>query len=110
VWEVEATLKKGKRHIYAKRVFYSDEDTWIIVLADAYDGRGNLWRPRVALSKNCYDIPAIVQGPHIVYDLQTDSYAFQFIVNDFKGKYYVFDKIRPDSFFTPENLRVEGRR
>ena len=27
VWVVEATLKEGKRHIYAKRVFYVDEDT-----------------------------------------------------------------------------------
>ena len=28
VWVVEATLKEGKRHIYAKRRFYVDEDSW----------------------------------------------------------------------------------
>ena len=28
VWHVVATLKPGERHIYAKRDFYIDEDTW----------------------------------------------------------------------------------
>ncbi len=31
VWVVEATLKPGARHIYAKRRFYVDEDSWNIV-------------------------------------------------------------------------------
>ena len=26
VWEVEATLKEGERHIYARRTFYLDEE------------------------------------------------------------------------------------
>ncbi len=30
VWVVEATLKAGKRHVYAKRTFYVDEDSWQI--------------------------------------------------------------------------------
>ena len=29
VWVVEATLKPDKRHIYSKRVFYLDEDSWV---------------------------------------------------------------------------------
>jgi hypothetical protein len=28
VWVVEATLKEGKRHVYSKRTFYLDEDSW----------------------------------------------------------------------------------
>jgi hypothetical protein len=28
VWVVEATLKPGTSHVYAKRVFYLDEDSW----------------------------------------------------------------------------------
>ncbi len=28
VWVVEATLRPGERHIYKKRVFYIDEDSW----------------------------------------------------------------------------------
>ena len=28
VWVVEATLREGKRHVYSKRTFYLDEDSW----------------------------------------------------------------------------------
>ena len=34
VWVVEATLKDGKRHIYAKRRFYVDEDSWGVLVVD----------------------------------------------------------------------------
>jgi hypothetical protein len=44
VWQVEATLKDNARHIYAKRTFYIDEDSWQIALADHFDHRGQLWR------------------------------------------------------------------
>jgi hypothetical protein len=44
VWVLEATLKPGFRHQYAKRVFYIQEDTWGSALSDQYDGRGQLWR------------------------------------------------------------------
>jgi len=44
VWQVTATLKDDARHVYAKRTFYVDEDSWQIVLADHYDNRGELWR------------------------------------------------------------------
>ena len=47
VWVVEATLKPGKRHIYHKRVFYIDEDSWAAVAADSYDARGQLLQGRV---------------------------------------------------------------
>ena len=110
VWEVEATLKAGKRHEYAKRVFFFDEDSYVAVMADTYDGRGNLWRPRLALSKNCFEIPAIVQGITALYDLQGDTYGVNIVQNDSKGKYFEFEKNLPDSLFSPENLREEGRR
>jgi len=57
VWEVEATLKAGKRHIYAKRVFYVDEDSWIAVASDQYDARGQLFRSGFNFTKDNYDLP-----------------------------------------------------
>ena len=40
VWVVEATLRPGMKHSYAKRTFYLDEDTWQIAYEDASDSRG----------------------------------------------------------------------
>jgi hypothetical protein len=48
VWVVEATLKEGKRHIYGKRVFYLDEDSWAALASDQYDARGQLYRVGLA--------------------------------------------------------------
>ncbi|MCV9992615.1 DUF1329 domain-containing protein, partial [Burkholderia pseudomallei] len=48
VWVLQATLKNGYRHQYAKRVLYIDEDSWMTLLADNYDARGQLWRTNVA--------------------------------------------------------------
>lgn len=44
VWVVEATVKADKRHSFAKRVFYIDEDSWAVLHVDMYDAKGNLWR------------------------------------------------------------------
>jgi hypothetical protein len=58
VWVVEATLREGKRHVYSKRVFYLDEDSWAAIASDQYDARGQLYRANFALNAPSYDIPA----------------------------------------------------
>ena len=52
VWVVEANLKEGTRHIYKKRVFYIDEDSWQIHVADIYDNRDQLYRVAMAHGLN----------------------------------------------------------
>src|SRR5690606_4919214 len=44
VCEGQCYVKHGQCHIYAQRNFFVDEDSWMIGLADHYDGRGTLWR------------------------------------------------------------------
>ena len=41
---MEANLKGGARHIYAKRVLRMDEDSNQMSGGEMYDGRGELWR------------------------------------------------------------------
>lgn len=60
VWHVQATLKEGKRHIYAKRDFFFDEDAWSAGLAENYDHAGNLYRYNVAAAIPMYD--ALIPG------------------------------------------------
>ncbi len=75
VWVVEATLKPGKRHIYAKRVFYLDEDSWTALASDQYDARGQLYRSSFAFMTPAYEVPAPTADVVVGYDFVAGSYA-----------------------------------
>jgi hypothetical protein len=75
VWVVEAKLKPGKRHLYSRRVFYLDEDSWAALLSDQYDARGGLYRVGLAFMAPSYDLPAPWPDPFLHYDLVSGVYA-----------------------------------
>ncbi|MES2261763.1 MAG: DUF1329 domain-containing protein [Pseudomonadota bacterium] len=103
VWVVEATLKAGQRHIYARRTFYVDEDSWQIAHADAYDGRGELWRVHEVEAVQSYDAPALYVAGDVFYDLQARRYLVTGLTNQEKPMKY---GVKLDtSYFTPDNLR-----
>ena len=77
VWVVEATLKPGKRHIYHKRTFYLDEDSWVAVASDSYDARGQLYRGIFALTAFAYDAQSMQISLQIGYDLVAGLYSSQ---------------------------------
>ncbi len=108
VWVVEATLKEGKRHIYSRRTFYLDEDSWAALSSDQYDGRGQLWRAGFAYLTQSYDVsvPTTLTAGH--YDLVAGSYY----VTGWPGAYGVefSDTLRPDSAWTPDSLAGTGVR
>jgi hypothetical protein len=108
VWVVEATLKEGKRHIYSRRTFYFDEDTWMAMAVDQYDGRGQLWRPGFSYFTQHYDatVPSNVTSGH--YDLVAGSYY----INQWPSVYgvKVMDALQSDSLWTPDALASQGVR
>lgn len=110
VWEVEATLAAGKRHVVPKRKYYIDEDSWQIVLFDGWDAKGQLWRTNYSLMLTAPDIPAVtgfvMWGG---YDLQTGAYYLNMASNELPKQYEVVAPI-PRSFFSPESLASEGGR
>jgi hypothetical protein len=111
VWVVEANLKEGKRHVYAKRTFYADEDSWVIAMSDSYDGRGSLWRTNLAPLKNASEVPATVQRMHVYYDLIKGQYAINNCQNEEeKITRYGIEVVKPPKFYTPEQVRRMGRR
>jgi hypothetical protein len=75
VWVVEATLAPGKRHIYSKRTFYIDEDSWTILASDEYDARGQLYRTGFAYQTPRYDLPAPNASMFGHYDLISGIYT-----------------------------------
>ncbi|WP_443586319.1 DUF1329 domain-containing protein, partial [Salmonella enterica] len=43
VWEVEGTVRAGKRDVRPKRKLYLDEDTYIAAIGNTWDSQGTLW-------------------------------------------------------------------
>ncbi|OZG70522.1 outer membrane lipoprotein-sorting protein [Hahella sp. CCB-MM4] len=109
VWVLEATLKPGARHIYAKRVFYVDEDTWQIGLVDHYDGRGDLWRVAEGHHIYFYDQKISWFTAEALYDLLSGRYLVLGLTNE-EPKGYEFDVESSSDEFTPAALRRAGRR
>lgn len=107
VWVVEANLKQGKRHIYAKRVFYIDEDSWGILHGDQYDSRGQLWRVREVYGTQAYQAPAFVSSGEVLYDLQARRYLVGGLTNE--EKFAEFGKKYSPSDFSTAALRRMGR-
>ena len=69
VWIVDATLRDGERHIYKRRTFYVDEDSWQILAVDCYDNRDQLWRVSEAHAMNYYNVPALWTALEVHTDL-----------------------------------------
>jgi hypothetical protein len=74
VWVVEATLKAAQHHPLRRRVLYVDEDSWQVVLADAYDERGQLVRMQEAHGITDYTLPAFRVTVELAYDFTTQRY------------------------------------
>ena len=108
VWVVEANLKDGMRHVYKKRVFYIDEDSWQIHIADLYDNRDELYRVAVAYGLNYYEVPTHWSTLDVYHDLNSRRYIA--IGLDNEEKMYDFQVDFKDREFTPAALRREGRR
>ncbi|EJN23396.1 hypothetical protein PMI35_04618 [Pseudomonas sp. GM78] len=107
VWVVEATLKPSERHIYAKRVFYVDEDSWSILAADLYDGRGELWRVQEAHSLQRYDVLSAIHVSEVIYDLQARRYVAYGLENEERSATFGLTAKLTD--FSPSALRRSGR-
>jgi hypothetical protein len=82
VWVVQAKLKPGAKHIYSRRVFYVDEDSWQIAVAESYDLQGRLWRVNEAHALNYYDVPLLWNTLEVYQDLQQNRYLVSGLDND----------------------------
>ena len=109
VWHVTATLKQGERHIYAKRDFFIDEDTWQASAIDHYDGRGTLWRVAEAHNQYYYNHQVPWYTVETLYDLLSGRYLALGMKNEEKQA-YEFGFPAKESDFTPAALRQAGVR
>ncbi len=82
VWVVEATRKPDAEHIYTRRMFYIDEDSWQIALSESYDARGRLWRANEAHALNYYGIPVLWSTLEVFHDLKAGRYLVMGLDNE----------------------------
>ena len=108
VWVVESTLKDGARHLYKRRTYYIDEDSWQILVVDIYDNRDELWRIGEGHAINYYEKPMIWPTLEVTTDLQAGRYLALGLDNEFPMCVHDLDVTARD--FTPRALRREGRR
>ena len=110
VWVVESRLKEGERHIYARRTFYIDEDSWQISLIDHYDGRGELWKFKEGHKIMHYQVAVPWLAAESLHDLISGRYVVIGLDNEEDGYQYNFDYEGSFDDFTPSALRRAGRR
>jgi hypothetical protein len=112
VWVVEATVKRGKRHLFRKRVFYLDEDSWTAVVEDIYDKSGDLWRVMESGVMPIAELPTCTQDGSFSFDLV----ARRYVADRIKTEEPLSDWLAgregriPGGVFSPEALRRQGRR
>jgi hypothetical protein len=113
VWVVESTLKPGARHIYSKRNFYLDEDSWNVVATEAYDQGGKLYRLGYQNSAPMYgEKPYAFAKTATYYDFNKGAWAHT--VNSGGspkgGGFYVLDQFPANVPMTAEGLSSYGVR
>jgi hypothetical protein len=106
VWVVDSHLKAESRHLYSRRTFYLNEDSWGALASDMYDGRDQLWRLQYLYSANLYDRQATFGSAYGAYDLLQNIYNItKPIPGGFKN-----GVTQPDNYFTSEGMARGGVR
>ncbi len=108
VWVVDARLKPNFQHSLPDRTYYLDEDSWQIVMAEHYNGKGDLLRYCEAHNVAHWQVPAFLPAVEFAFDLTSDRYVARGIDNLQRPP--VFDKPLKPEEFTPASLIRRGRR
>ncbi|HEX4871899.1 MAG TPA: DUF1329 domain-containing protein [Nevskiaceae bacterium] len=108
VWVVEATLKPGERHTYAKRVFYIDEDSWSIVMIDCYDGQGALYNFQEGMATPQYNVLTHFTVPEIIYHFDSGRYFVTAL--QAQGKPNDYSVQYPAGFFTDSAVQQRAAK
>lgn len=108
VWVVEANVKPGVRHVAPKGRYYLDEDTWMAVLGDRWDAKGQLWKTMWQLPVTMPDLPATTGVTFGFYDLLSDTWFANQVLNEKASQYKLMPRY-PDATFSPDSLSSGAR-
>lgn len=109
VWEVEGTVRAGKRDVRPKRKIYFDEDTYAAVIGNSWDAQGTLWHTSYGFPFIQYEVPAVSLEVSVTMDLIKGTYTY-YPIGDQSVQLQVMDKPWPENYYTPEALGRKGVR
>ena len=114
VWVVEASVKSGVRHTSPKRIYYLDEDSWNVVLAEDYDAQGKLWKVREGYLIPVYETGSCDVTAFAQYNLAEGRYLVDFhAIGTGSSPQWYTEPSNPrfkTGFYTAENLRAISDR
>ena len=108
MWIVEATLRPGYRHIYPKRRFYIDEDSWAALANENYDAKGDIFKVNLAHMAPSYDIPAPQNRFVASYNMVSNFYYCDHWHGN--GCFVRPTEVRPLRDWSPNSLTGRGIR
>jgi hypothetical protein len=110
VWELELTVRPGKRNVAAKRHLFLDEDTWEAVLSDVWDAQGKLWKTGQAFTLVAGDEPSASTLSYAIFDLTAGSWMLAAAINETGGVNYQDYDPKQLPRFAPGGLSSGGVR
>lgn len=109
VWIVEANVKAGQRHQTPRSRYYLDEDTWMAVLADRWDAKGQLWKTLLQYPYVQPEAPATTAITFEMHDLISGTWFVNGIQNS-SAKPLEYVRGFAPANFQPEALAAESIR
>lgn len=109
VWVIDGTLAPGQHHVAPHRRLYLDEDSWLALYSDSWDQQGRLWKFALGTTYLMPDVPALILGSELVYDLELGGYVLSFAFDDHDGGYKITAP-HPANLLTPEWLSAHSTR
>jgi len=109
VWVVEAIRRPGTHHAIARRVFYVDEDAWMIALVDVYESGAGVSRLQEGHVLPLYDVQAVEAVPHLVYQFATGRYFASHLIAGHRPPEFNTGKLT-EADFTQAGIRRRHQR
>jgi len=106
---IEANLRPGTRHLYPKRKFWIETDSWNVINTSQYDARGGLWRVQEAFAFTYYEVPVCLASGGVSYDLNAGRYLVGGFTNQEKPINFFADELNVERY-TPDSIRRLGVR
>lgn len=108
MWVVEAHRKPGLEHPQKRRVYYLDEDSWRILVAEHYDNDGELNRFSESHHINHYEAKVFWSTLDVYYNFDMQRYSLMGLDNQHPVNDFSFSK--DVGYYNPSKLKMKAKR